>query len=370
MLNISEKIYAGVIGKMIGVYMGRPVEGWIYEKICSQFGEILYYQNQAAGSPLIVPDDDISGTFAFIRSLEDNGYPKDITAKQIGDTWLNYIIENQTILWWGGLSRSTEHTAFLRLKEGISAPKSGSMELNGRSMSEQIGAQIFIDGWALVNPNDPEQAVYMARQAASVSHDGLAVEAACYLAAMEAMAFSEQDINKLLDMGLKYVHGEELLRLIAAVREQCAKTDDWKQVRQWIADCHGYDRYPGNCPMATNHLVVLMSLLMAGDDFQKSVSIASTAGWDTDCNAGNVGCLNGIRLGLAGIDNGIDFWTEVADRLYVVTSDGGSCISDAVQETRKLVKAAAVLHGENVCIPKERFAFEYPGSLQGFHLYM
>ena len=83
-----------------------------------------------------------------------------------------------------------------------------------------------------------------------------------------------------------------------------------------------------------------------------------------------MGCLNGIRLGLAGIDNGIDFWTEVADRLYVVTSDGGSCISDAVQETRKLVKAAAVLHGENVCIPKERFAFEYPGSLQGFHLYM
>ena len=370
MSNISEKIYAGVIGKIVGVYMGRPVEGWTYEKICSQFGDILYYQNQAAGAPLIVPDDDISGTFAFIRSLEDNGYPKDISAKQIGDTWLNYIIENQTILWWGGLSRSTEHTAFLRLKEGIPAPRSGSMELNGRSMSEQIGSQIFIDGWALVNPNDPDQAAYMAREAASVSHDGLAVDAACYLAAMEAMAFSEQDINRLLDMGLKYVRGEELPRLIAAVREQCAKADDWRQVRRWIADHHGYDRYPGNCPMATNHLVVLMSLLMAGDDFQKSVSIASTAGWDTDCNAGNVGCLNGIRLGLAGIDNGIDFRTEVADRLYVVTSDGGSCISDAVQEARKLVKAAAILHGEDVCVPKERFAFEYPGSLQGFHIYV
>src|SRR5690606_16881400 len=107
-------------------------------------------------------------------------------AAQVGDTWLNYVVEDKTILWWGGLSRSTEHTAWLRLKSGIPAPQSGSMALNGRSMAEQIGAQIFIDTWAMVNPGDPERAVAMARQAASVSHDGLAVSAACFLAALEA----------------------------------------------------------------------------------------------------------------------------------------------------------------------------------------
>lgn len=369
MANISEQIYAGVVGKIIGVYLGRPVEGWPYEKISREFGDIHYYQNQFSEAPLIVPDDDISGTFAFIRSLEDNAYKRDLSAKQIGDSWLNYIIENQTILWWGGLSRSTEHTAFLRLKNGIHAPQSGSIQLNGRSMAEQIGAQIFIDGWALVNPNDPETASHMAREAASVSHDGIAVEAACYLAAMEAMAFSQRNINTLLDEGLRYIRGEDLPRLVHAVRKQCAKTDDWKEVRSWIEKHHGYDRYPGNCPMATNHLVVLMALLMAGDNFQRSISIAASAGWDTDCNAGNVGCLNGIRLGLDGIDDGIDLRTPVADRLYVVTSDGGSCISDAVQEARKLVKGAMHLQGISAEIPSARFAFEYPGSLQGFHPY-
>lgn len=121
--------------------------------------------------------------------------------------------------------------------------------------------------------------------------------------------------------------------------------------------------------MATNHLVVLMALLMAGDNFQRSISIAASAGWDTDCNAGNVGCLNGIRLGLEGIDDGIDLRTPVADCLYVVTSDGGSCISDAVQEARKLVKGAMHLHGIPAEIPSTRYAFEYPGSLQGFHPY-
>ncbi len=29
----QNDIYAGVLGKIIGVYLGRPVEGWSYEKI-------------------------------------------------------------------------------------------------------------------------------------------------------------------------------------------------------------------------------------------------------------------------------------------------------------------------------------------------
>ena len=78
-----------------------------------------------------------------------------------------------------------------------------------------------------------------------------------------------------------------------------------------------------------------------------------------------MGCLNGIRLGLQGFNKGADLRKPVADRLYVVTSDGGSCISDAVLETRKILKAAAALNGESIHLPKERFAFEYPGSVQG-----
>ena len=55
----------------------------------------------------------------------------------------------------------------------------------------------------------------------------------------------------------------------------------------------------------------------------------------------------------------------MADRLYVVTSDGGSCISDAVQESRKILKAACRLEFEPVDFPEERLAFEYPGAVQG-----
>ena len=45
-------------------------------------------------------------------------------------------------------------------------------------VAEQIGAQIFIDGWAMVCPGDPERAADFARRAASVSHDGAAIHGA------------------------------------------------------------------------------------------------------------------------------------------------------------------------------------------------
>ena len=61
----QEQIYAGVLGKIIGVYTGRPVEGWSYDAIRERFGFIDYYVAHKTGAPFIVPDDDISGTFNF-----------------------------------------------------------------------------------------------------------------------------------------------------------------------------------------------------------------------------------------------------------------------------------------------------------------
>ena len=362
----ENNIYAGVLGKILGVYLGRPVEGWSYEKIQDTFGEIRYYVHEKAGVPLIVADDDISGTFGFFRAIEDHGFEKNTPAKAFGDTWLNYIIENKTILWWGGLGRSTEHTAYLNLKNGIEAPKSGSVEVNGKILAEQIGAQIFIDAIAMACPGDPETAVELVRNAASVSHDGIAVEAACHLAALEAMAFEEKRIDVLLDRAAGYVKSQELLDIIGDVRDICSKETDWRKVRAYLDPKYGYDVYPGCCHMVPNHAMVIAAFILGGDDFQKSISIAASAAWDTDCNAGNVGALNGIRLGIEGINAGADFRGPVADLMYVVTSDGGSVVTDAVLETKKIVEAAAKMRGENLSVSESRYTFEYPGAVQGF----
>ncbi|UCC53593.1 MAG: ADP-ribosylglycohydrolase family protein, partial [Anaerolineaceae bacterium] len=227
-----ERVYAGVLGKLIGVYLGRPFEGWTYELIMKHLGEINYYVHEKLGVPLVVTDDDISGTFSFLRALPDYDYSLDLTPAQIGQTWLNYLIEERTVLWWGGLGNSTEHTAYLRLKKGIQAPESGSIALNSKVVAEQIGAQIFIDGWAMVAPGNPELAADLACRAASVSHDGEAIYGAQVLAAMEAQAFVESDINKLIDVGLTQIPKHSIIyHMINEIREWHAAEPDWRAAR-------------------------------------------------------------------------------------------------------------------------------------------
>ncbi len=379
--DYAERVYAGVLGKIIGVYLGRPFEGWEFARIERDLGEITDYVHERLGVPLIVTDDDISGTFTFIRALEDYAGGADVSAADIGRTWLNYLIEERTVLWWGGLGNSTEHTAYLRLKHGVEAPRSGSIALNSKVVAEQIGAQIFIDGWAMVAPGDPELAASLAGKAGSVSHDGEAVYGAQVLAAMEAAAFTESNMDTLLDTGVRFIPADSVIaRLIADLREwHAADGDDWRKSFARIQGSYGYDKYGGNCHMVPNHAIIILALLAGGGDFGHSLMIANTCGWDTDCNSGNVGCLLGIRGGLQAIDAapangdgngaGVGKWRgPVADRLYLPTADGGRCITDAVQQSYRLINLGRGLQGLDPIAPKQgaRYHFSLPGSVQGF----
>jgi len=364
--DYAEQIYAGVLGKIIGVYLGRPVEGWSYPRLQERFGELSYYINDQLGEPLVVADDDVSGTFAFVRALADHEYPQTLQAQQVGDTWLNYIIENRTILWWGGLGRSTEHTAYLRLKSGTAAPASGSAGLNGTTLAEQVGAQIFSDGFAMAFPGDPTRAAGAVRAAASVSHDGVALEAAAFMAAMRALAFDVTELGELIDRSRPFIDDARLLGALDAVLSISAAESDWREVRQRIDHDFGYAWFRGPCHVIPNFAMTMAALLLGGDNFQRSVMIAASAGFDTDSNAGVVGCLNGIRLGLDALTAQVDLRAEVADRLLVVSSDGGSCVSDAVLESRKILAAASILRQEPAPGRRPRFRFEYRGSRQGF----
>ena len=107
--DYAERVYAGILGKIIGVYVGRPFEGWTYEQIMCDLGEIEYYVNEQVEAlyeekwgmkiprPIVVTDDDITGTLTFPRALEDYGQSKDLTARDIGQTWLNTVVEKKAI---------------------------------------------------------------------------------------------------------------------------------------------------------------------------------------------------------------------------------------------------------------------------------
>ena len=370
-LDYIERVYAGVLGKIIGVYLGRPFEGWTHERILRELGEVRSYVHEKRGMPLVVTDDDITGTFTFFRALADHSNSPDLTAEQIGRTWLNYLIENKTILWWGGMGNSTEHTAYLRLKRGVPAPLSGAIETNGQVVAEQIGGQIFIDAWAMVYPGEPEKAAELARRAASVSHDGEGIYGAQVLAAMEAQAFVERDIDRLIDTGVSVIpHDSVIYSMIGDLREWHALDGDWQKTFHRIEGRYGYDQFVGNCHMVPNHALIILGLLYGQGDFRQALMITNTCGWDTDCNSGNLGALLGIRNGLAAFEGEADWRGPVADRMYLPTMDGGRCVTDAVIESYHIVNTARAMRALPAVQPKDgaRFHFELRGSLQGFRV--
>ena len=367
-----ERVYAGVLGKLIGVYLGRPFEGWTHERIMRELGPIEYYVHERLGQPLVVTDDDVAGTFTFVRALEDLGRPAELASQDVGKAWLNYIVEKRSILWWGGNGISTEHTAWLNLNKGLDAPESGSIAVNGRTIAEQIGAQIFIDGWAMVAPGRPLLAARLAREAARVSHDGEAVHAAMLWAAMEAEAFLTADIDRLIDTGLSVIPADCLIaRLIADIRAWHRSSPDWRDTRQRIADTYGYDKFAGHCHIVPNHALMIMAVLHAPDDFQRAQTIVNTSGWDTDCNAGNVGCLLGLMLGLDGLDAGPDWRGPLADRMLISSADGGFSINDAVRLAGYIAGLGHAIEGSRPPVAPKRgaqFHFSLPGSTQGFRI--
>ncbi|KAI1385960.1 ADP-ribosylglycohydrolase [Hypoxylon trugodes] len=384
-----ERVYAGVLGKLIGVYMGRPFEGWTHQRIIAELGHIRYFVNEKLGLPVVVTDDDVSGTFTFVRALEEHSRGKDgISAEDVGRTWLNNVIQGRTIFWWGGNGVSTEHTAYLNLKRGLRAPQSGSISTNGTTIAQQIGAQIFIDGFAMTCPGNPDLAAKLASAAASVSHDGIAVHAARLWAAMEAEAFISADVQHLLDVGLEYIPQDSLIRtLVNDVRGWCAEDGDWLKTRERIEEKYGYDKFPGICHVVPNHGIMVMALIYGGGDFGEAMHVVNTCGWDTDCNSGNLGCLVAIMHGLKGFelvgegddsDGGDekegrrDWRGPLGDRALISSADGGYSINNAARIAYDVANMGLTLAGKPPLPPPKDGAqlhFTLPGSTQGFRVH-
>ncbi len=368
--DYEQQVYAGVLGKVIGVYMGRPIEGWRKKDIIAHWGLVDRYVAADRGFPLVVPDDDISGTLTFIRALEDSGLYADTPEDFFGKSWLNYLIEDKTILWWGGLGVAANHTGYLRLRQGIPSPRSGSIELNGPIIAQQIGAQIFIDAFGMVAPGDPELAARLAELEARIAYDGEAVNGARVVAAMVAAAFVEKDMDKILDAGVSVIPSDSVIaQLHRDVRGWAAEDHNWHKTYDRIAEEYGYGKYGGQCPMVPNHAIMVMAWCYAPDDFLQAQAIINTAGWDTDCNASNVGSVMGIKVGLERINADYDFQSPFADRLQLPSAEGARLSSDCLREAMAIARIGRKVMGWPKQTPPKGGAwhhFTMPGSQHGY----
>ncbi|MGN7297184.1 ADP-ribosylglycohydrolase family protein [Ferdinandcohnia sp. SAFN-114] len=368
-----ERVYAGWLGKVIGVRHGGNIEGWTYERINKAFGEVTGYLHEFKN---FAADDDTNGPLFFLRSLEDYTHTSEITPEHMGLTWLNYAPDGHGFYWWGGYGKSTEHTAYLNIKNGIMAPRSGSIEQNGHAVAEQIGGQIFIDVWGLIAPGNPTLAAEYAEKIASVSHDGNGKYGGMFIAACIAEAFVENDIEKIIEAGLAVIpadceYAEVTRDLIRFYHEH---PENWRDCFQFVYENYGYDKYPGNCHIIPNSAVIILSMLYGQGDFSKTINICNMCGWDTDCNVGNVGCILGVMNGINGINQ--KWITPINDFLCCSSVIGTLNIQDIPWGASYISKLGYKIAGvqapekwANLIENKNRvFHFEYPTSTHAFRV--
>lgn len=369
-----ERIYAGWLAKIIGIRYGAPVEGWTYEKIKNIYGELTDYPVDYRE---FAADDDSNGPLFYLRGLEDGGHGAEMTAQDVANALLNYAPYEHGFFWWGGYGTSTEHTAYLNLRSGIPAPRSGSIAQNGSTIAEQIGGQIFIDTWGLVAPGNPALAAKLASKAASVTHDGNALYGGIFVAVCISAAFEEKEIKKILETGLSYIPSDcEYAKIVRTVMEFYEEhPQNWRDCFAYIHANYGYDKYPGNCHIIPNIAVMILALLYGNGDFSDTIAIVTMCGWDTDCNGGNVATIIGVRNGLEGID--YDRWRKPVHDLLVCSSVIGSLnIMDIPYGALYIGKMAYELAGEELPEPWKELAekrihschFEFPGSTHSMQI--
>ncbi|WP_053984616.1 ADP-ribosylglycohydrolase family protein [Niameybacter massiliensis] len=373
--NYLEKVYAGFLGMNIGIRLGAPVEPtlWTYERIQNTYGDITSYvktyKNFAA-------DDDANGPVFFLRALYDDAKDRELVPQDVARAWLNYAREEKGMFWWGGYGISTEHTAYQNLKMGIPAPKSGSIEQNGQILAEQIGGQIFIDTWGLVLPCNPEKAAQYGEYAASVSHDGDGINGARFFCAAISKAFESSNIREIIDTGLSYIPKTSTYYAVAqaVIKFYEENPNDFRACRSMLENYWGYDKYKGVCHIIPNAGVCILAMLYGKGEFNRTIEIATMCGWDTDCNAGNVGTVLGVMCGITGLAK--RYRDPINDSIVLSSISGYLNILDIPSYAKELALLGYRLAQEEAPLSLKNsfkegeiyFDFELPGSTHNIRL--
>lgn len=354
--SLYDKTYGAWLGRCAGCLLGQPVEGWRREKLVGLLKEsgnypISYYlsselpqhliekyhirnEGQVYGSRFInwinnvqhmVEDDDTNYTIIGLSILEKYGY--DFTPDDVAEAWLM----NLPILH----VCTAERVAYKNLVNLIEPPLSASFRNVYR---EWIGAQIRADFFGYANPGNPEKAAEMAWRDASISHIKNGIYGEMWVAAMLAAAAVTNDMEEIIRAGLGEI--PEASRLAADI----CQVIEWKKEgitwEEGIERIHRrYDEHHAHhwCHTNSNAMIVALGLLFGDGDFERSIGIAVSAAFDTDCNGATVGSIIGMIQGAEALPRK---WTAPLNDKIRSGVDGFGLvqISELAQRTVDIVK--------------------------------
>ncbi|HBN83298.1 MAG TPA: ADP-ribosylglycohydrolase family protein, partial [Clostridiales bacterium] len=299
-----DKLKGSFLARMAGCTLGAIVEAWPISKMeewskeCNQpfpptdywtdipdpdtvrYGvskrkEYLRYQMD--GVPV---DDDI--TYTILGLLIAEQYGTDFTVENVGQAWVKYL----------PVAYTAEDIALKNLKKGIPADQCGEKD---NPYQLWIGAYIRSDPWGYMAPGWPEKAAQMAWTDAMLSHRRTGIYGAMYFAAVISAAFTTDDLEEALRIGLTEIPENcTLAKEIAWAIQEGKNVHDYRQARE-IVD----NRYQGMSGVHTvnNAVLTIFGLMIGRDDLTKVLSQTVAMGLDNDCNGATAGSIAGALSG-------------------------------------------------------------------------
>ncbi|MEZ6071561.1 MAG: ADP-ribosylglycohydrolase family protein [Pirellulales bacterium] len=280
------------VGQLAGVGWGVPTE---FEYL----GRIVPEAEMPRWTPEMVnqfAEDDLYVEMTFLRTLELHGL--DVSIRQAGIDFAN----SRYPLWHANKQGRNN------LRAGIAPPDSGHPQFNPHA--DDIDYQIESDFSGLISPGMPNRVIALGNTFGHLMNHGDGVYGGQFIGGMYAEAFFESDIEKIIAAGLACIPAQsqyhECVCDVLAWYHQ--HPNDW--VATWRRIDEKYHRNLDyrrascgkedfNIDAKINGAYVLMGLLYGGGDPDRTITIATRCGQDSDCNPSSAA---GVLFTIIGYD--------------------------------------------------------------------
>jgi hypothetical protein len=295
---LRDKIKGGWAGQTIGVTFGGPTEFRYRGTMIDDYTPIAWHDGLLKETFEKTPGlyDDIYVDLTFVNVIEQHGI--DAPAERFADAFAHAGYQ----LW------HANQMARYNLLRGIKPPASGNWRNNPDA--DDIDFQIESDFIGLMSPGMPETAAGIADRVGHIMNSGDGWYGGVYVATMYSLAFVSSDVNYVVTEGLKAVPaGTRFRQTIDAVIDLHKRyPDDWKQAwfeiqKKWAEDIGCADGVFAafDIDARLNAAYVVLGLLYGQGDMTRTISIATRAGQDSDCNPSTAAGVLGAIIGYSNI---------------------------------------------------------------------
>ena len=181
----------------------------------------------------------------------------------------------------------------------------------------------------------------------------------------------------MLDTGLRFLPEKSDYRRVVETARAFHRAHpaeaDFRACRAMIAREFSEEAYPGGYHIVPNAGICILAMLYGKGDLGRSIEISVMCGYDTDCNASNIGTILGVLGGLDGVPE--RYRRPINDLVTLSSVSGYLNLVDLSDKAKELGALSCRMYGgalpNGVVCPKPgelRLDFPFPGSTHGLEL--